>query len=374
MEKNSKIKILHIIPQFTTGGAEQLVLHYGKLLDKNIFDVVVANTVEDGTLRPLFEANNIRVKIGSRSKDGGRLGVALKLIKFVKEYKPDVIHTHLFGADLFGWIFKILLRLPVIWISTQHNVEFDTSYLRRFVWKRILRRADKVIAVADKVKKYDIEQFNLSADYIEVVKNGIDIEALSRVSPMIKKGSEWQLGIVGRLSKQKGHIYLLEALGSLKKYNWKLHVFGDGVDKTMLMELASKEEISDRIVWHGVESHPQKLYESFEIIIQPSLWEGLSLVIMEALCAGRFIIASKPAAEELIEDGISGKVVEVCNVDDIIKALQYSFDNELEIERIAATARINALKTFDIRLNVEKLSRIYLEYVRKNSVDVYEKN
>jgi len=335
------------------------------LLDRSKFDVVVASTVEDGSLRPLFERNNISLHIGSRSKDGGRLGVALKLIKFVKEYQPDIIHTHLFGGDIFGWLFKVVLRTSAYWISTQHNVEFRTSLLRRFIWRYILRCADQVIAVADKVKQYDIEHFGLKDKNVKVVKNGIDIEELSHVPVMLKRGEKWQLGIVGRLQEQKGHIYLIEALSKLNENNWVLHVFGDGPDKDHLLALATEKHITDRIVWHGVEANLSHLYESVDIIIQPSLWEGLSLVIMEALCAGRFVIASEAAGEELIVNKQDGLLVHSKNIEDIVAALHYSFAHSSEIEQIATSARLMALHNFDIRNNVQKIADLYEFFVSK---------
>lgn len=362
--KSSKIKVLHIIPEFTTGGAERLVLHYAHLLDKNKFVVAVASTVEDGTLRRLFEQHRVQLFIGSRTKDGGRLGVTKKLKKFIEEYRPDIIHTHLFGADLFGWYFKVCKRLPVQWISTQHNVEFATSWMRRFVWKHILKRADKVIAVADKVKAYSVTHFGLKNEQVHVLKNGIGVDALSDISQTIGERKPWQLGIVGRLQKQKGHIYLINALSKIDQYEWHLHVYGDGSEKEQLQQYAREKGIDTHITWHGVVSDVAQVYGSVDIVIQPSLWEGLSLVVMEALCAGRLVIASIPAGEELIEDKRTGLLVRVAHVDDIVDALHYSFAHIAEIQSIARDGRVYGLKHFDIHLNVLSIEQVYTSLVK----------
>lgn len=354
-----KIKIIHILPRLVAGGAEKMVLHYARLLDKNIFDVAIASTVADGPLRPLFVKENVKLFVGDCSRDGGRWAVAKKLKKFVKEFQPQIIHTHLLGGDIFGYFFKVIVKLPVYWISTQHNVEFQTSFARRLLWRHILKKADKIIAVADKVKKYDLEQFGLKENKIVVIKNGIALETLSNL-PLLKAQTPWRLGIVGRLQEQKGHLYLFKALSQLLNYEWQLNIFGDGPDKEKLQQLAAEQGINERLIWHGVETDLAKLFGAVDVIIQPSLWEGLSLVVMEALAAGRLVIASAPAAAELIIDGQTGLVVKPADSQSLINKLEYIFNHQSPVKDLARQARDYAENNLAIELNVKKLAKIYL--------------
>lgn len=355
---NKKVKILYIMPRLVAGGAEKMVLYYARLLNPEKFEVAVASTVDEGALRPLFEAAKIKLFVGL-SRSDGRFAVARKLRIFARDFQPDIIHTHLLGGDIFGYLFKAFWRPSALWISTQHNVEFRTPWFRRWIWKGILRRADKVIAVADKVERYDRKYFKLSQKSLAVLKNGIETSLLSSIKRPIGETKPWQLGIVGRLEKQKGHIFLFKALAKVKEIDWQLNIFGDGTEKDALLELAEEEGIADYIVWHGVVSDPVKIYSSIDILIQPSLWEGLSLVIMEAMAAGRAIIASEPAGEELIKNKLTGLLVAPGDTEIIITALNYALSHPEEIRTMASAARSEALKHFDIVTNVGALEKIY---------------
>lgn len=354
-----KKKILHIIPEFATGGAEKLVLHYADFLDRDKFEMAVASSVEDGSLRPLFDKQKTKLFVGSRKTMGGRLGAARQLSLFVSGYAPDIIHTHLFGADLFGWYFKTKFKNKIIWISTQHNVEYRTSFLRKFIWQIILKRADRIICVADKVKAYGKKEFSLPEAKMEVIRNGIDTEKWLEVKTLVGRQKTLELAIVGRLEEQKGHKYLLLALSQLKDRDWNLHVYGEGSLKTFLHKLAMDLQIDKRIVWHGIVNDLSEKYKKIDIVCQPSLWEGLSLVVMEAMSAARVVVASVAAGEELIKDNETGFLFPIGSVQGIIDVLVYCFENKNQLNEVAVRARSYAVDNFNIKENVFRIEEIY---------------
>ena len=346
-------KVLHLFPRFAMGGAERLVWHYARLLSESVFQVAVGSTVEDGELRQEFEKIGVKLFVGSRQKQGGRFGVWRECQKFVRAWQPNILHTHLLGGDLFGYFLKKKFNLP--WIATLHNVEYHTSWPRRLVWKIILRRADKIIAVGEHVYNYALQEFKLTAEKLVLIKNGIDLNPWQRVSPTSLADSKLRLAVIGRLWEQKGHQYLLTALAQVN-FPCELHIFGAGPLAPQLKQQAENLKIDNQLTWHGVQANIPQALANIDVVVQPSLWEGMSLVVMEAMAAGKLVVASPAAAQELIQDKITGLVASPAALASI---LQWVFEHREEARAIAAAGRKYAKNTFDIKNNVRAIEEIY---------------
>ncbi len=353
----TKKKIVHIIPTFSTGGAEMLVSKYYRYIPSEEFEVYVASGVEDGELRKRFEDTS-RLFVGSRSKDGGRFGAWKKLRKFLRELKPDIIHSHLISSDFFAWWYKRFSGNTVRWVVTLHNVEHHTSLPRRFLWRCILPRADKIIAVSKAVADYAISELKVPAQLITVVLNGVELEPLLTV-PTFNQKHLLDIATIGRLEIQKGHTYLLDALSKLKNFSWSLHIFGDGAERVHLQNKAKALGIDKYITWGGVvENVPERLNE-IGVIVQPSLWEGLSLVVMEAMAAGRVVVGSNAAAAELIDDAKTGYVVPSKDSAALAEKLRYIFEHPTEAVQVGEEARRYAEQHFSFNEHVKQIVGVY---------------
>ena len=359
-----KIKILHIIPQLAVGGAERMVFEYAKVMNGRQLEVRVASCVESGELLKLLEENEIGIFAGSRKMMGGRLTVAKELKKFVLAYQPKIIHTHLLGADLFGFWFKRMFKDNVVWVSTQHNVEFNTSWFRRCIWKWILKKADRVIAVSENVSDYCEREFKIERDKLIVIRNGIDLRSWLVVREReYVAGDILQIATIGRLEKQKGHIYLVKALAKLKDRSWHWHVYGVGSLADELKETARRLGIEKKITWHGVNLNLLEEYANIDVVIQPSLWEGLSLVVMEAMAAARVVIGTPWSVEKMVKDRENGLVVSSSDADGLVQEIVYCLDNPRLLSEIARRARQYAKENCGLDINISKLAEVYQNYL-----------
>lgn len=351
--------IFHIIPRYYTGGAEHLVLDYASRLDGGRFKVYVASCVDDGELLDAFSKTSATLFVGAKSRQGSRLAIWRELKKYIADKKPDIIHTHLFSADIVGYFLKKAFP-HIYWISTQHNVEYNRPYIYRMIWEYVLKKADRVIAVSPAVADFAKEIFHILEDRLEMIQNGIDIARWKDIDgTSLFYTTPYQLACIGRLEEQKGHRFLLLALGELKKYKWELHLFGDGSLRKHLSLLADKLSIGDRVHFHGnVDDLPERM-KHIDLVIQPSLWEGMSLTVMEAMTAGRPVLASEQSAEGIIVAGDTGYVVPARDKDMLRKELLDIFSNPDEARRIARRARAEALYRFDIQKNIEQISILY---------------
>ncbi len=169
------------------------------------------------------------------------------------------------------------------------------------------------------------------------------------------------MATIGRLEKQKGHKYLLEALKRVFVINWSLKIYGDGKLRRCLGLQAKIKKINKNVEFCGVAHNLPECLRGVDIVVQPSLWEGLSLVVMEAMAAGRLVITTPPAGDELIENFKTGLIAKTGSAGDLANALM-AVDMERDLARVmAASGREFAKKHFGLEKNVEKLEKVYGE-------------
>ncbi len=344
---------MYLIPRFTMGGAERLVLQYAKFAKEQGLDVLVASVVGGGELAKDFTALGVKILV---NEDKFWWSNYQRLKAWLKETKSEIIHSHVFSADVMGY----LLRKKVIWISTQHNVGQEHSWLRRLVLKYILKQADKVIAVGERVKDFCLRDLGLDSNKVILIRNGIEITKWQKVSSEdLLTQASLRLAIIGRVEKQKGHAVLFKALAQLKKIDWHLNIYGVGSLESDLKKLAQQLKITKQITWHGVKADMSVELESIDIVVQPSLWEGLSLVVMEAMSAGRLVITTPPGGEELL-DKQTGLIVPVEDEKALAQAIIWVNEHREEAKIMAQTAQTKIQK-FSLNTHWQELNNLYHE-------------
>ncbi len=347
------MKILYIIPRFTAGGAEQLVWQYAKYFQDQGHEVLVVSTVGGGEWEQKFKDAGIEIFVNEKPGFFNWCKNYKKVKVIKKSFQPDIIHTHVFSADLFGYF----LRQNVKWISTQHNVGRESSWLRQQVLRCILKKANQIIAVSSGVEKFCLEGLKLKNNQVTKILNGIEVDKwLNIKNDNLFVTDKMRLGIIGRLEEQKGHEYLFQALAGLS-FPWILNIYGEGSKKEFLQKLAQDLNIQDKIIWQGVKDSYLEM-NNIDMIVQPSLWEGLSLVIMEAMAGGRVVVASNAAGEDLIEDEKNGFIVPAGDSVILTEKINYIWENREIGKKIANVAREKA-KEFDLNINIKKVEGIY---------------
>lgn len=257
-----------------------------------------------------------------------------KLRGALREIQPDIVHTHLVHADMFGYFAAKLSGVQRI-VSSRHN---DDQFRYRPRWRRINRRMwrsfDAGIAISEAIKRFTIEVEAAPADKISVVHYGIDFAWLSdddieaaRQHLRAALGVDADallLGIVCRLVEQKGIPYALEALRRLRAEYPQAHlvIAGDGEKAAELRRLAAALGVADRVHWLGWRSDAADLMAAFDVLLVPSLWEGFGLVLLEAMSRRVPVIASRVSAiPEVIVNGESGILIPPRDVDALTQAI-----------------------------------------------------
>ena len=331
------MRIVHIIKVTRISGAERHLLYLLDGLRKRDIDARLIILVErDGPMDEMMDRAAERDIPITRLPIGRDYDLPLlwRLRRALRKIKPDIAHTHLIHADLFGCFAAKIAGVPAI-VSSRH---LDDAFRYRARWRRIHRRLwrmfDAGIAISGAMKKFALEIEGAPPEKISVVRYGMEYRwlrdedinsARQRLRAELNLGSDTQLlGMACRLVEQKGIPYALEALRRIRSDFPRVHlaIAGDGEKAEELRRLSSMLGIADRVHWLGWRADAADLMAAFDVFFLPSLHEGFGLVLLEAMSRRVPIVASRVGAiPEVVVDGETGILVEPRNVDQLAAAM-----------------------------------------------------
>ncbi len=219
--------------------------------------------------------------------------------------KPDLVHTHLVHADVYG---AITTTAPIV--STKHNPDPFRLGPWRHAERMLARRTRRIIAISDAVRRFSIDEVGLPAEKFELVYYGLD-ELPSPWAPnpplQLPLGTPLLL-CVGRLVVQKGIDMAIRSLPRIPGAT--LLVLGDGPGRAALLRLASELKVGDRLLMPGRVGDITAFYRRADVLVHPARWEGFGLAMLEAMLAEKPVVAARAgSAPELVVDGQTGVIV-----------------------------------------------------------------
>lgn len=261
-------------------------------------------------------------------------GSVIRMLSIGWRWRPDVVHVHCVGPNgLYALILVPLLRLPLI--VTSHGEQtmdatqvYERSAVQRWVLRRLLRRADAVSACSADALRH-LEPYGPDGPVVapsSVIHNGIDLSEFRQPSPASPHPRPYLLAL-GRHVWNKGFDVLLRAYAGLApRYPAiDLIVAGDGAEHTDLIALARDLGIADRVVFPGRTDRAQTatLFHHALFFVLPSLQEPFGIVNLEAMAAGKAVIATRTGGvPEIVHDGQNGLLVPPADVDALARAME----------------------------------------------------
>jgi glycosyltransferase involved in cell wall biosynthesis len=231
-----------------------------------------------------------------------RLSRPWQLRGAVRRARADLVHTHLVHADVYG---AVSTRTPIV--STKHNPDPFRTGPWRFAERGLAWRATRIVAISEAVRRFSVEDVGLPEDKIEVIHYGLDAlpEPWAENPELpIPDGSPLLL-CVARLAPQKGVDTAIRALPSIPDAT--LLVLGEGPERARLEALAHELGVAERVLMPGRVGDVAALYRRCEVLVHPARWEGFGLAMLEAMLAGRPVVAANAgSAPELVADGMTG--------------------------------------------------------------------
>jgi len=365
-----RIRLLFVAGNFVTGGAERHLLEMWRRLDRTRFDVRIAVLKKEGAFTPQVESLGLPLYdlgVGRRLYDGTGLRGLLRLVSVVREFRPDVIHGYLFGANLFAALAGRWCGVPVVAVAKRNVDAFETS--RQIAVQRLAHRlATHVTAVSAEVALSSVA-LGVPRGRITVIENGVDVARFDGGStdgaglglPERPAGMPL-LGAVGCLAPRKDYGTLLRALAILRERgrDFRVAIVGDGPDRAMLEALAAELGLAERIGFLGERSDVDQLLPAFSLFTLSSREEGIPNALLEAMAAARPCVVTRVGGNaEVLEDGRTGWLVPPQDPAALAAALEEVLAHPEEAHRRASAARAAMIEQRSIDAMVRRHEAFY---------------
>lgn len=287
------MNIIHILPEFDEGGVERHVLWLANELAALGHSVTVVSA--GGKLETkLKDVRSIRLPV-HRKNPLTAIYSAFRIARIAKREKTDVLHAHSRVPAWIAWWASLLSGVP--WIATCHAFYSKNAGLIPY------KRARLLVCVSESLQLFNSGIF--PGRECPVIYNGLPS------SPYTWTGSEGdpkKFLFVGRLTRKKGLLVLIEAFSKVGDGTWRLDVIGDGPLSSEAQALAVSLALQDRVFFHGFCDAPEKWMAQCSCFLFPSLEEGMGLTLMRAIQMGVPAIASDLPAVRELSASISGLV------------------------------------------------------------------
>lgn len=338
-------KMLLYIPSFSAGGAERVAsVLVNRWAKSDEYDLLVVNTtpkegdffVVDGSVkREFLHFDYSKGGLGGISE---RVRRVLLLRRCLRRNADRVVVSFLAEPSLLVLVAAIGLRNRII--CCEHTNYFGlTGGFRRFL-RNVLYWwvADGVTVLTER----DIQNYpSTIRKKISVLENPIGVEPEYEVDlSMAPSGGDVRLLFVGRLVQSKGIDRLCQVISRLKSDNWTLDVCGDGVWRSYLKRFVDENGLQHKIFLHGNVARMERFYERSDVLLMTSYWEGLPMVIPEAMAFGVPVVAfdCPTGPRELIKSEANGFLVKDGDIPEFVERLDEiicCFARRLELSRNA---------------------------------------
>jgi glycosyltransferase involved in cell wall biosynthesis len=360
-----RIRVLHILPTFGVGGAEQMAAHLmtGIAESRNVAAASLYASMNSSIEQRLTGAGIPLWHLGKHGGFDPRMFSALDRV--VRRTRPHVVHTHM--SVLRYALPGLLLRSVPVVIHTLHNLaEHETDTFGRVVNWFAFRGRVLPIAISQEVAASMKRVYGLECHAI--VPNGIPVDRY-RCSSGDRLG--WRakerfaqdavlFTSVARLEPQKNPMLMVRAFASLDEPRAHLVMLGEGSLREEVVNYITERKLSDRVHLLGKRMDIPECLAASDVFVLSSNWEGNPLAVMEAMAGGLPVIGTTVGGvPELVRSGQHGILVNPGNDGAFADAMRILLSNPDKRQAMAAAARVHAKKAFDVEGMVRGYTAIY---------------
>lgn len=306
---------------------------------------------------------------------GGDLDPVLpfRLARRFRRWRPDIVHTHLLHADLYGIPAARVAGVPGV-VSTKHN---DDPFRAGVVGRAdaaLARLADRVIVISDHLARFYRNVEGIPAGKLTRIHYGLDANAETPDGSVVRRefsiGDAPLAGVVARLEEQKGHRYLLDAFVNVRAEipRARLLLAGSGPQDAALRAQAAALGLGEAVIFAGFRDDVDRVMAALDLFVLPSLWEGFGLVLLEAMRAGRAIVATSVSAiPEIVADEETGLLVPPRDAGALAEAVVSLLRDPGRRAVMGAAGRARLQSAFSVAAMVEATVEIYRDIARARS-------
>lgn len=363
------LRILHVVFSLEPGGMENGVVNVARRLPPDEFEVHVCCLERGGAfVERLPRPENVVVL---HKPPGFSLKAALGVARHAQRIGADLLHPHNLGPLTYAAIGSGFgLWKPVL--QGEHGVfqgdQASPARLRQR--QRLYRCCRKIHTVSESLRRHLVEH-GFPAEKITAIINGVDTE---RFQPVDKAAVRAQLGlpaqgrfigIVGRFDPNKKHLLLIEAFNQMaaRLPDARLVIVGDkGAEKDKIHAAVQASPARDHIHLAGFQPNPTPWYQALDLLAAPSVFEGLSNAVLEAMACGVPCLAHTACGNaEVITSGADGFLAALDSADLLAAELHRVLADPAELAAVGARARARVMRDFSMDAMVRNYARIYRE-------------
>ncbi|MBI2789617.1 MAG: glycosyltransferase [Elusimicrobia bacterium] len=361
-------RILFVSTSTTVGGAEKTLYTLATLLDPKRHQVVgVVSVKPEGPYAGKLKQQGLHVEtLGLTGTP--RPADAARLAEVITRLRPDVVHAVMYQAIQLCRLAKPKVPFAFKLVSSPR-----VHYRTRSVWTLLLDRAlkgrdDLLIAECDASRDYLVRSLGYAPAKVRTIRNGVDLAGwpVSKVDRQKRRmelrlgSADVLVGAVGRLDKQKGFSFLVEAMSRLKKTDLRCVILGEGPERPRLEAQIRKHELEKRVWLYGERPDIVTWLSAFDIACLPSLWEGLPNSLLEGMALGLPVVASAvDGVPEVVVNEKTGVLVPPGSPAALAKALKDLAESPERRAALGAAAHAAVMEKFTVRRMMDDYQDAY---------------
>lgn len=353
--RERRCRIAHVTLGLDMGGQEKLLVEFARRADRSRFDLHFVSLTGRGCLAAEVEACGWPV-VALEEPGGLRPGLVLRLARLFRQWQVDVVHTHDDRPLIYGTFAARLARVPLN-LHTRHGQIPGHSRRRTSLLNLAARLTDRFVCVSEDSARLAVQQ-GVAAGKVSTLWNGIDVARFAYAGPR----ADGPAVTVARLSPEKDIETLLRAVALAVRTapGFRLEVAGDGVCLPALRQLAQELGLDQHVYFLGQVRDVPALLARASLFVLPSLTEGISLTLLEAMARGLPVVCTRVGGNpEVVAAGETGLLVAARNPQALAEAmLQVRRDGETG-RRMGLAGRRRVEDHFDVRRMVAAYEALY---------------
>jgi glycosyltransferase involved in cell wall biosynthesis len=362
-----RVRVVQVMATGTNGGAQESVYNLVSRLDRDFYDVSIVSLSPGSAVRKLQRAGFDTVVIDTPDD----VIATATLAAYLADVRADVIHNHMFRAEIVGTKAAIALgeaghRRPWV-VSTVHSSRVRSAEDQEAL-RRITPEINHLVAVSRAIERKITDEDRVGAP-VSLIYNGVDLERYDHQEPCCTLREEYGMdddavlvGVVGRLELEKGHPTLLEAWPLVldRVPCAYLLIVGEGSRLDALHQIAQDLGVDRHVIFTGRRDDIPAITAALDVAVLPSYREAQGLTILEAMAMSRPVVASNVGGiPEMIEDGVNGLLVPAHDPAALAGAIARLLTDHPYADMIGRAGHDTVHDRFCIQLMVNAIQSLY---------------
>lgn len=297
-----------------------------------------------------------------------------RVATLARSIRADIVHAHELKSDVVGYLASWLYRAPLM--TTLHGWIGNSTKQRwlNTLDRQVVQRFDLVVAVSGQIMR-DMQAAGMRSSRLQLLHNAIVVERYARTNrggylrELLGRDLDGPvMAAIGRLSFEKGHADLIEAMAIVTKRSGRIHLVlaGDGPERARLEALVDTRGLRTRVFFAGYIQQPPRLIEEIDLLVLPSHTEGLPNAALEALVMDVPVLATRVGGTpEVITDGQTGRLVDARAPEALANGIMEFLADPEAWRLMAARGRAMVERDFNFSRRTRALEAMYLQLAKR---------